>query len=125
MPQLFGGSYFQLYIYRETKLVQRASKHMQKTAQRFLDEQAFLSSSFFLLEDDVIEYERRAARNHFTNSDVAVSHSRDLETISKEESYSRKEEDVVVLDTVIETQQILQQMVSRRCCRICCYRYYA
>lgn len=98
--------------YRESKLVQRASKHIQKSAQRFLDEQAFLSSSFFLLEDDVIEYERRAARSHLAQNDMAVSQSHDLEIISEGESSTRKDEDVIVLDTVIETQQILQQMVN-------------
>lgn len=98
-------------LHRESKLVQRASKHIQKSAQRFLDEQAFVSSSFFLLEDDIVEYERRAARSHLAQNDRAIQHAEELESISEEEALSRKDEDVVVLDTVIETQQVLQQMV--------------
>lgn len=85
---------------------------MQKTAQRFEDEDAFLSSCFFNLEDDIIEHERRAARMHLLRNDKAIENTVDLKYISTTESETRQHEDVVVLDTVIETQQILQNMVS-------------
>ncbi len=58
-----------------------------------------------------MEYERRAARSHLAQNDLAIHHAEELESISEEEALNRKDEDVVVLDTVIETQQVLQQMV--------------
>jgi hypothetical protein len=47
---------------REKKICKNASAHMQKTAQRFTDEEALLQACFYNLDDDVLESERRAAR---------------------------------------------------------------
>jgi len=96
---------------RETKLVNRAGKHIQKTAQKFEDEYAFLSSSFNQLEDDVIEYERRATRMHLMKNDDAIARTVTLQHIATDETNNRQHEDVLVLDTVIETQHLLQEMI--------------
>lgn len=96
---------------RETKLVDKASHHLQSTAQRFNDEGALMSSCFFTLEDDIVDHERRAARMHLLRNVQAVSALAGVQGISSLESTVRQEEDVEVLDTVIETQGLLQQTV--------------
>lgn len=98
---------------RETKLVQKASKHLQSTAQRFEDEDALQSSCFYTLEDDVVEHERHAARMHLIRNNAAIDHIVVLNKISTTEATVRQEEDVDCLDTVIETQGLLQQTVRR------------
>ncbi len=97
----------------ETKLVEKASKHLQHTAQRFEDENALLSSCFFTLEDDVVEHERHAARMHLLRNSIAIESTALLNAVSVDEARLRGVEDVDVLDTVIETQGLLQQTV---CC---------
>lgn len=90
----------------------RASKHIQKTAQKFEDEDAFLSSMFNQVQDDISEYERRAARSHLLFNDFCIENTIALQQVSIKESEVRQQEDVLVLDTVIETQKLLQQTVS-------------
>jgi hypothetical protein len=101
-------------IIRETKLVNRAVKHIQKTAQKLEDEDAFLSSTFNQLADDISEYERRAARSHLALNDTCIENTIQLQEVAKKENEVRQEEDVLVLDTVIETQKLLQQTVTRQ-----------
>lgn len=101
------------YHIRETKLVEKASKHMQNTAQRFDDENALMSSCFFNLEDDIFEYERHAIRMHLIRNANSINAIATLNAVSSAESTTRAAEDVEVLDTVIETQKLLQQMVRR------------
>lgn len=96
---------------RETKVVVRASKHVQRTSQKFEDEDAFLSSAFNQLEDDVIEYERRAARMHALKNEDAIGRTVALQHVAQDEALLRQSEDVEVLDTVIETQRLLQNMI--------------
>jgi hypothetical protein len=96
---------------RETKLINRAARHIQKTAQRFEDEAAFISSCFNTLEDDIVEHERRAARTHNIHEEHATASIVAAKTVAEKESCMRQEEDGDVLDTVIETQKILQKMV--------------
>lgn len=84
---------------------------MQHTAQRFEDEAALMSSCFFTLEDDVVEHERRAARMHLMRSEQAAAHTVQLKAVAAAEAREREEEDEEVLDTVIETQALLQQTV--------------
>lgn len=97
---------------RESKLVNRAARHIQKTAQRFEDEAAFISSSFNTLDDDVVEYERRAARTHIIHEEQATRSITSSKAVSFKESEIRQAEDCDVLDTVIETQKLLQKMVK-------------
>lgn len=97
--------------FRESKLVQRAGKHIQKTTQRFEDEAALTSSSCLTLEDDIHEHERRSARVHLIRQVDATKERNMLQTIVDKEQNTRSAEDVIVLDTLIETQKLLQQMV--------------
>jgi hypothetical protein len=96
----------------ETKIVDKASQHMQNTAQRFDDENALMSSCFFNLEDDIYEYDRHAARLHLIRNAAAIEAVARLNSVSDAETKLRAAEDVEVLDTVIETQGLLQQTVS-------------
>jgi hypothetical protein len=89
---------------------------MQNTAQRFDDENALMSSCFFNLEDDIFEYERHAARLHLIRNAAAFDAIAYLNKVSALESKLRAAEDVEVLDTVIETQGLLQQTVSVSFC---------
>lgn len=96
---------------RETKIVDKASRHIKNTAQRFEDEGALMSSAFFNVEDDVVQHEVRSSRMYLLRNDAALSSVEGLNTISEHEGHTRTEEDVDVLDTVIETQQLLQKTV--------------
>jgi len=96
---------------RELKLADKASHHMQNTAQRFDDENALMSSCFFNLEDDIMEYERNAARMHLLRNATSIDAIELLNSVAETERTLRTSEDVEVLDTVIETQGLLQQTV--------------
>jgi hypothetical protein len=99
-------------INRETKLVKRAARHFQKTAQRFEDEDGFISSCFHNIESDVVTHERISARMHLIRNTTAILSISKLQDIAHEEAKQRENEDIIVLDTVFETQNLLQQMVS-------------
>lgn len=97
--------------YREKKLVEKSSDHIQSTAQRFEDENALMSSSFFNLEDDIVNYEVHAARLYLLKNSTAIDRIVTLNDISTNEKATREAEDMEVLDTLIETQELLQQTV--------------
>lgn len=99
-------------IFREKKLVEKASNHLQNTAQRFEDENALMSSCFFNLEDDIVNHEAHAARMHLIKNAAAIDRIVALSDISKKETTTREAEDLDVLDTLIETQELLQQTVD-------------
>ena len=96
---------------REIKFVNKANNHIQRTAQRFTDEEALLNACFHSVDDDVIEVERRAARMYLRRWDENMSVVKEAREVIKDEEIEREREDVDLLDTVIETQQILQKMV--------------
>jgi len=96
---------------RETKIVLNANSHIQKTAQRFTDEEALLSACFHNLEDDVLDTERRAARMYERKRNICTKSIVELRTIIREEKEIRQIEDADLLDTVIETQTLLQQTI--------------
>lgn len=96
---------------REKKFVGRASDHIQHTAQRFNDEEALRTACFFTLEEDVVEYQRRAARMHHRRLQNAITSVYDLDAASRAASAEREAEDMDVLQTVIETQGLLQKVV--------------
>ena len=104
--------HFLLFTIRETKLVEKANKHIYNTAQRFDDENALMSSCFYNLEDDIYEYERHAARLHQLKNALYINSISKLNHISELETKTRTNEDIEVLDTLIETQTLLQQTVS-------------
>ena len=96
---------------RELKIVTNANEHIRLTAQKFTDEEALMAACFSSLEDDIVETERRSARMaqyHWGNAlkDIAV-----LQAKVREEGRLRTAEDVDLLDTVIETQKLLQVTV--------------
>ena len=108
----------------------KASKHMQNTSQRFDDENALMSSCFYNLDDDIMEYERHAARMHLIRNAASINAIAHLNSVSDVESKLRTTEDVEVLDTVIETQGLLQKTVilkinSSSCLLIFYYRFLA
>lgn len=96
---------------RESKFVGKADEYIQRTAQKFHDEDALMDSCFFNLEDDVNEYERRSARMFLMRQETAntciFTNNGKMHTTQKK----RESEDLEVLDTVIETQQLLQHSV--------------
>jgi hypothetical protein len=96
---------------REAKFVNKADDYIQRTAQKFHDEDALMDSCFFNLEDDVNEYERRSARMFLLRQETAntciFNNNGKMHSTQKK----RESEDLEVLDTVIETQQLLQQSV--------------
>jgi len=96
---------------RETKFVNNCNEYIQHTAQRFADEHAMMTANLYTLEDDVLENERRAARMHYRRHDLAVRDVKKIRKVVTGERKMRTEEDADLLDTVIETQQLLQQTV--------------
>lgn len=71
-----------------------------------------MSSCFYNLNDDVMEYERHAVRMHQLRNANSIEAIANLNQVSSTESKLRCSEDVEVLDTVIETQGLLQQTVK-------------
>lgn len=105
---------FRLFLLlREKKLVEKASNHLQSTSQRFEDENALMSSCFFNLEDDIVNYEAHAARMHLLKNAAAIDRVVTLNEISSTEKTTREQEDLEVLDTLIQTQELLQQTVRK------------
>ena len=104
-----------LYLYpscdRENKFVIKASEHIQRTAQKFTDEDALMTACFHTLTDDVVEHERRAARMHLYRWDKCDIADQELRHDLDIEGGIRTEEDVELLDTIVETQQLLQKTV--------------
>lgn len=96
---------------RETKFVTNCNHLIQSTAQRFTDEEAFMAANLYTLEDDVVELERRAARLHVGRVDNAYNDMKDIRKVIKKEVRKRGGEDAILLDTVIDTQQLLQRTV--------------
>jgi len=96
---------------RETKFVNNCNAYIQDTAQKFADELATMTANLYTLEDDVIENERRAARAHYRRHDVAVVDINSIRKVVRKEKKIRGVEDADLLDTVIETQQLLQKTV--------------
>lgn len=96
---------------KENKFLQRADAHLQTTAQRFTDEDALLAACFFSLEEDIISHERRSARMHLRRSDNATRAVLELEVLLAALLEKRRREDVDVLDTIIETQSLLQKTI--------------
>lgn len=86
-------------------------KHMQKTAQRFEDESAFSSACFFTLEDEIVQYERQASRLYHIRNNKAFINTGHIYDLWLNEQTKRQSEDIEVLDTVIQTQQLLQDTI--------------
>mgnify|MGYP003386458184 CR=1 FL=1 len=121
-------------LHRERKFIVKANKHIQNSAQKFTDEAALLKACFFNLEEDIVYHERRSSRMHLRRwaicSDVPALHTMvymlnfasyrydnavkdvvELQKIVRSTTQIRGEEDVELLDTLIETQGLLQRTV--------------
>ena len=108
--------------------MENASQHIQLTAQRLVDEDALTTACFHSLEDDIIEKERRAARMHLYRYNNGVKKVLQMKEELKEECSSRLAEDSILLDTLIESQQLLQHTVRSWCTKLllllCCIAAY-
>ena len=93
--------------------MKNASQHIQLTAQRLVDEDALTTACFHSLEDDIIEKERRAARMHLYRYNNGVKKVLQMKEELQEECSSRLAEDSILLDTLIESQQLLQHTVHK------------
>ncbi len=69
------------------------------------------SACFFNLEDDIVEHERKAGRMYDRRWNNSVNDIVHANKILKEEASVREVEDSDLLDTIIETQQLLQDTV--------------
>ena len=78
---------------------------------------------FNQVQDDISEYERRAARSHLLFNDFCIENTIALQQVSLKELEIRQQEDVLVLDTVIETQKLLQQTVRKSIRFLDCTEY--
>lgn len=96
---------------REVKFVNSCNDLIQMTAQKFADEDAMMAANLYTLEEDVVENERRAARMHYRRHDLAVKEIVDVRAVIKTEKDIRAVEDADLLDTVIETQGLIQKTV--------------
>lgn len=96
---------------REVKFVNGCNDLIQETAQKFADEDAMMAANLYTLEEDVVENERRAARMHYRRHDLAVKEIVDVRAVIKTEKDIRGVEDADLLDTVIETQGLIQKTV--------------
>lgn len=101
-----------IHVCRERKFINRANDHIQVTAQRFCDETALLSACFSTLEEDVREHDQREVRTHDRRLLSAVLDIRQIRDRIDTECALRLVEDNDILDSVIETQKLLQQTVS-------------
>lgn len=70
-----------------------------------------MEKCFTQLEDDFQKYSVSADKMHEYRVDKTTKAVKDLDEKSNIETQIRKEEDLDVLDTVIETQEILQKTV--------------
>lgn len=96
---------------RERKFINRANDHIQDTSQRFCDEEALLSACFSTLEEDVREHDQREVRSHDRRLLSAAIDIRQIRDKIDAECTMRSVEDNDILDSVMETQKLLQQTV--------------
>ena len=96
---------------REAKIIANANHHIQNTAQNFTDEEALLSACFYNLQDDVLDTERRAARMYDRKRSICAKSIVHLKEEKEAISFTRAQEDADLLDTVIDTQQLLQRTI--------------
>ena len=101
---------------RETKIVSRANAHLQSTAQRFNDEGALTQACFATLLEDVVDHESRAAKTCDRHMESAVESFVSIRSTFEDEIETRKSQDVTLLETVLQTQQLLQKTVLGSYC---------
>ena len=112
--------FYFLFFFSELKFVKKTNQHIQLCAQRLTDEDALTAACFYNLEDDVIETERRSIRMHLLRWNGGVKNVISVKEVLQSESDLRLVEDSILLDTVIESQQLLQHTVSLMLCSLIC-----
>ena len=112
----FFFSFLSFFFSSELKFVKKTNQHIQLCAQRLTDEDALTAACFYNLEDDVIETERRSIRMHLLRWNGGVKNVISVKEVLRSESDLRLVEDSILLDTVIESQQLLQHTVSYLLC---------
>lgn len=104
-----------MYVWniREAKFITRANTHIQNTAQRMRDESALLTSTLYNLEEEIAELNQRDARTRDMRVAETTQGLVGLRCRLAGVVEVRGAEDNDILDTVIETQKLLQQTVSK------------
>lgn len=98
-------------LYRDLKLVKRVNKYFQSTEQRLEDERALQASCCYNLEDIISELQRPAARLFLMRVNQSIHSIVSLRDTHKLEVQKRLSEDLDVLDTIVETQELLKQII--------------
>ena len=93
--------------------MKNSNEHIQETAQHLAHEDSLTMACFSNLLDETIEYERRSSRMHSHRYSNAVKNVLQLKNDLEIEANSRLRADSVLLDTIIESQRMLQQTVSK------------
>ena len=104
--------YYDFSFFRERKFINRANDHLQATSQRFCDEAALTAACFATLEEDVREHDQREIRTHDRRLLTAAVDVRQIRVKIDAECALRSVEDNDILDSVMETQKLLQQTVA-------------
>jgi hypothetical protein len=96
---------------KQSLLVVTACDHIQSTEQRFHDERARLNSSMCLLEEDIVQDDRRSGMRALPRHQRAVQSVNELRAQIQSEADIRGEEDRALVDTITETSELLERMV--------------
>ena len=93
--------------------MRNSNEHIQATAQHICDEDSLTMACFANLLDETIEVERRSSRLHSNRHSNAVKNILEVKNELEKESNIRLKQDSVLLDTIIESQRMLQQTVRK------------
>ena len=98
-------------VHREKILVEQASEHIGRTLQRFHDESALFSCSILSIEDsaalDMRQEEMAALQRYISAAKEVVDAKKQID----DEASIREADDKVILDSILETQHLLQMTV--------------
>jgi hypothetical protein len=91
--------------------VRNSNEHIQATAQHLSDEDSLTMACFANLLDETIEVERRSSRLRSNRHSNAIKNVLGVKNELEIEANIRFKQDSVLLDTIIESQRMLQQTV--------------
>ena len=94
--------------------MRNSNEHIQATAQHLADEDSLTIATFSNLLDETIEYERRSSRMNLHRYSNTVQSVSELKKELEREANSRLKSDSVLLDTIIDSQRMLQQTVRNK-----------
>lgn len=93
--------------------MRNGNEQIQATAQHICDEDSLTMACFANLLDETIEVERRSSRLHSNRHSNAVKNVLKVKNELEIEANIRLKQDSVLLDTIIESQRMLQQTVRK------------